>query len=60
MNCNVRNYHEDAQLFGDALSFTQSGSGFSARLVEKDYYCSLLLEDLLGAAKPPWAFNQAG
>jgi len=29
------------------LSYTQSETGFSARLIEKDYYCSLVLEDLL-------------
>ena len=40
-------YHEDADLFRAALSYTQSETGFSARLVEKDYYCSLVLADLL-------------
>ena len=50
-------YHEDADLFRDALSFTQSETGFSARLVEKDYYCSLLLEDLLEAWMPDLAFR---
>lgn len=39
-------YHEDTDLFREALSFTQSETGFNARLVEKDYYCTLLLEDL--------------
>ena len=29
----------------------------SARLVEKDYYCSLLLEDLLAVASPQWVFK---
>ena len=47
-----RNYHEDTDLFREALSFTQSETGFSARLVEKDYYCSLLLEDLLAVNEP--------
>jgi predicted nucleotidyltransferase component of viral defense system len=50
-------YHEDADLFRDALSFTQSETGFSARLVEKDYYCSLLLEDFLAAGLPGLAFK---
>jgi predicted nucleotidyltransferase component of viral defense system len=39
-------YHEDADRFRTALAFTESVTGFSARLIEKDYYCSLLLYDL--------------
>jgi predicted nucleotidyltransferase component of viral defense system len=39
-------YHEDSDLFREALSFTQSETGFSARLIEKDYFCTLLLEDM--------------
>jgi len=50
-------YYEDADLLRDALFFTQSETGFSARLVEKDYYCSLLLEDLLAAGVPGLAFK---
>jgi len=50
-------YHEDAQMFRDALGFTESETGFSARLVEKDYYCSLLIEDLLGARVEGLAFK---
>ena len=57
MNNDSPSYHEDRELFGAALSFTQSESGFTARLIEKDYYCSLLLEDLLAAASPQWAFR---
>ena len=50
-------YHEDADLFRAALFFTQSETGFSARLVEKDYYCSLLLGDLLAVTGPQWVFK---
>lgn len=50
-------YHEDADLFRDALSFTQSETGFSTRLIEKDYYCSLLLEDSLADSVPGLAFK---
>ncbi len=50
-------YHEDAELFRDALGFTESETGFSARLIEKDYYCSLLLKDLLGAGVADLAFK---
>ena len=44
-------------LFREALSFTQSETGFGARLIEKDYYCSFLLQDLLAATSPQWVFN---
>jgi predicted nucleotidyltransferase component of viral defense system len=40
------NVHEDPILFREALTFTQAGTGFSARLIEKDYFCSVLLEYL--------------
>jgi predicted nucleotidyltransferase component of viral defense system len=50
-------YHEDGELFRAALFFTQSETGFNARLVEKDYFCTLLLDDLLGASDPPWVFK---
>jgi predicted nucleotidyltransferase component of viral defense system len=39
-------YHEDSQRFRDALTRTASETGFSERLIEKDYYCSVLLNDL--------------
>ncbi len=34
--------------FRDALMLTEAESDFSSRLIEKDYYCSLLLRDLSG------------
>lgn len=40
--------HEDAELFRAALSFTERDTGFSARLVEKDYFCTVMLADLRG------------
>jgi predicted nucleotidyltransferase component of viral defense system len=39
-------YHDDATRFRDALAFTEANSGFTSRLIEKDYYCSLLLTEL--------------
>jgi len=57
MSREPQNYHEDIDLFREALSFTQSETGFSARLVEKDYYCSLLLQDLLATTTPQWVFK---
>jgi predicted nucleotidyltransferase component of viral defense system len=50
-------YHEDVALFREALSYTQSATGFSARLVEKDYFGSLILGDLLAVTSPPWVFK---
>ena len=39
-------YHKDTRRFRAALMHTASATGFSERLIEKDYYCSVLLEDL--------------
>ena len=39
-------YHQDTQLFRDAVRFTAAETGFSERLIEKDYYCSVVLADL--------------
>jgi predicted nucleotidyltransferase component of viral defense system len=39
-------YHDDVQRFRESLTFTEASSGFSARLIEKDYYCTLVLADL--------------
>lgn len=39
-------YHRDAALFRDALGFTAAQTGFSERLIEKDYFCSVSLADL--------------
>lgn len=35
--------HENIKAFRDALQYTQVQTGFSARLIEKDYYCSVIL-----------------
>jgi predicted nucleotidyltransferase component of viral defense system len=42
-------YHENAESFREAITFTESNTGFSARLIEKDYYCSLALHGLAEA-----------
>ena len=39
-------FHEDPDLFREAVSLTVAETAFSARLIEKDYFCSVLLEDL--------------
>jgi predicted nucleotidyltransferase component of viral defense system len=41
-------YHDDSQRFRDSLTFTEAQTGFSARLIEKDYFCTLVLADLSG------------
>lgn len=38
--------HEDRARFSAALTSTAAETGFSARLVEKDYFCTLLLSEL--------------
>lgn len=50
-------YHEDATLFRDALRFTESTTGFSALLVEKDYFCSVLLEYMFAADIESFVFK---
>ncbi len=41
--------HEDLELFREAVQFTAGQTGFSPRLIEKDYFCSLLLAYLSAA-----------
>ena len=40
------NVHEDADLFAEAINFTSATTGFAARLIEKDYFASMLLRHL--------------
>ena len=44
------NAHEDVALFREAVQFTAAESGFVPRLIEKDYFCTLLLAYLSEAA----------
>jgi predicted nucleotidyltransferase component of viral defense system len=37
------NLHDDLPLFREAINFTASRTGFNARLVERDYFCTVLL-----------------
>lgn len=39
-------YHRDSERFQAALTFTAAQTGFSERLIEKDYFCSVALADL--------------
>jgi predicted nucleotidyltransferase component of viral defense system len=38
--------HEDPSLFREAVNFTAAETGFASRLIEKDYFCSVLLQHL--------------
>jgi hypothetical protein len=46
----VINAHEDVELFREAVRFTAAESGFVPRLIEKDYFCTVLLAYLSGTA----------
>lgn len=51
------NIHEDQKLFREAVRFTAAQTLFSARLIEKDYFCTLLLEYLVEHGGKKWAFK---
>jgi hypothetical protein len=53
----VINAHEDVALFCDAVQFTAAESGFTRRLIEKDYFCTVLLAYLSGAAGNEMVFK---
>jgi predicted nucleotidyltransferase component of viral defense system len=50
-------FHEDIELFREAVQFTAAESGFAARLIEKDYFCTVLLAYLYGAAGDELVFK---
>jgi len=41
--------HEDPDLFREAVNFTAAETKFAPRLIEKDYFCTLLLDYLTSA-----------
>jgi predicted nucleotidyltransferase component of viral defense system len=41
--------HEDRDWFREAVNFTAATTGFSPRLIEKDYFCTVLLQRLATA-----------
>ena len=49
--------HEDPQLFREAMNFTAAETAFAARLIEKDYFCSVLLEHLAAVARGQLVFK---
>ena len=42
--------HEDFVLFREAVNFTAAQTRFGPRLIEKDYFCSVILQHLAAAA----------
>lgn len=48
--------HEDSSLFREAVSYTAAVTGFGPRLIEKDYFCTVLLQ-CLGAARVELVFK---
>ena len=46
----MNNFHEQAEMFRDALALTRQRTGFAERLIEKDYFCTVLLEYLASAS----------
>jgi len=48
--------HEDADLFRAAVTFTAAQTGFDPRLIEKDYFCSVVLQ-YLAAEAPDLVFK---
>lgn len=49
--------HEDAVLFSEAVRYTAAETGFAGRLVEKDYFASLVLAHLAQQDGPPLVFK---
>ena len=47
----MNNVHEQAEMFRDALALTRQRTGFAERLIEKDYFCTVLLEYLASASE---------
>ncbi|CAN5633546.1 hypothetical protein BH20ACI3_BH20ACI3_16000 [soil metagenome] len=43
--------HEDPDFFRTAVTFTAGTTGFQTRLIEKDYFCSVLLQYLASVSE---------
>ena len=49
--------HEDTALFREAVNFTAARAGFIPRLIEKDYFCTVLLAGLAEHGGGPIVFR---
>lgn len=56
-NSFVVRVHEDPVLFREAVNFTTAETAFAPRLIEKDYFCTVLLAHLAGAADDRLVFK---
>jgi len=43
--------HHDPALFREAVNYTTAATGFPSSLIEKDYFCTVLLQHLAGAGR---------
>jgi hypothetical protein len=49
--------HEDRPLFRGAVLFTAGQTGLNVTLIEKDYYCSVVLQYLYSQPNSPLIFR---
>jgi predicted nucleotidyltransferase component of viral defense system len=49
--------HQDEALFREALNFSERETSFAARLIEKDYFCTVLLEYLSSQTETALVFK---
>ncbi|MBM4081088.1 MAG: nucleotidyl transferase AbiEii/AbiGii toxin family protein [Planctomycetes bacterium] len=56
---NAIRFHDDADLFREAVNFTAADTAFAARLVEKDYFCTVLLAHVAAHTGAPLVFKGA-
>lgn len=50
-------FHEDSDLFQESVRFTAAETAFAARLIEKDYFCTVLLAYLAAVAGDDLVFK---
>jgi predicted nucleotidyltransferase component of viral defense system len=45
-------HNTDPDIFAEALSYSEADTGFTSTLIEKDYFCSLVLQHILSVDTP--------
>ena len=53
----MSNYHHNQILFVEAIKHTANNSGFPVALIEKDYYCSVILQEIFQSSNCPLIFK---
>ena len=53
----MSNFHKKLKDFLEAVKKTSQNSGFSEILIEKDYYCSLILKEIFQSKGCPLVFK---